>query len=60
MAILLSVAARFNNYADDFELTFTDDDWTRLETYFHQDAVYSTSGFHATQFEGRAELLNGY
>jgi len=33
---------RYLAYAADFELTFVDDDWTRLEQYFTEDATYST------------------
>jgi hypothetical protein len=32
--------SRFMAYAKDFELTFDDDNWSRLEGYFAPDAVY--------------------
>ena len=35
---------RFAAYAADFEKTFEDDDWTRLEGYFAEDATYSVKG----------------
>jgi hypothetical protein len=35
---------RFAAYAADFEKTFVDDDWTRLEGYFRDDAVYTVEG----------------
>src|SRR6185369_3077312 len=31
---------RFFEYAQDFEKTYVDDDWSRLARYFHPDAVY--------------------
>lgn len=35
---------RFGAYAVDFEKTFEDDDWTRLEPYFAEDATYTVKG----------------
>ncbi len=35
---------RFGAYAVDFEKTFEDDDWTRLEGYFAEDATYTVKG----------------
>ena len=35
---------RFSAYAADFEKTFEDDDWTRLEGYFAEDATYTVTG----------------
>jgi len=35
---------RFAAYAADFEKTFEDDDWTRLEVYFAEDATYTVTG----------------
>ena len=35
---------RFGAYALDFEKTFEDDDWTRLEPYFAEDATYTVKG----------------
>ena len=35
---------RFAAYAVDFEKTFEDDDWTRLERYFAEDATYTVKG----------------
>jgi hypothetical protein len=31
---------RFGSYAADFELTYKDDDWSRLSPHFTEDAVY--------------------
>lgn len=36
----MSIIDRFKAYADAFEETFDDDDWSRLEQYFAEDAVY--------------------
>ena len=35
---------RFSAYALDFEKTFEDDDWARLEGYFAADATYTVTG----------------
>ncbi len=35
---------RFGAYAVDFEKTFEDDDWTRLEVYFDEAATYAVRG----------------
>jgi hypothetical protein len=45
--------ARFNAYTHDFEKTYVDDDWGRLEAHFTEDAVYEVVGFPA--FGGKAE-----
>lgn len=36
----MSIADRFQAYADAFEESYVDDDWSRLEQYFTEDAVY--------------------
>jgi len=43
--------SRFMAYFQDFELTYRDDDWSRLEQYFAPDAVYRIRGSGA--FDGR-------
>lgn len=49
---------RFLAYAADFEKTFADDDWTRLEDYFAPGAVYSVEGIpQACEIEGRDAIL---
>lgn len=47
---------RFAQYAEDFEKTYADDDWSRLRQHFTDDAVYETVGDEA--FAGRAEGLD--
>lgn len=36
----MSILDRYQAYADAFELTYEDDDWSRIEAYFTEDAVY--------------------
>jgi len=50
---------RFGEYAADFEKTFEDDDWTRLESYFNDDASYIVSGSsYDCEIQGRAAILS--
>ena len=52
---------RFGAYAADFEKTYKDDDWSRLEKYFSEDAVYTVDGAAAfsCRIEGRDAILAG-
>jgi hypothetical protein len=52
----MTLVERFNAYASDFERTFVDDDWSRLEQYFTDDAVYSTPA-NGQRAAGRATVL---
>ncbi len=36
----MSIQDRYQAYADAFEESFVDDDWSRIEQYFTEDAVY--------------------
>lgn len=36
----MGIADRYGAYADAFEESFEDDDWSRIEEYFTEDAVY--------------------
>ena len=36
----MSILDRYLAYADAFELSYADDDWSRLEPYFTPAAVY--------------------
>jgi hypothetical protein len=47
---------RFEAYATDFERTFMDDDWSRLEQYFTEDAMYSTPA-NGLRVSGREKVL---
>ena len=55
----MSLTDRFLAYAAAFEESFADDDWSRIEPYFTEDAVYETKadppfgGVHT----GRAAIL---
>jgi hypothetical protein len=52
-------AKRFVEYAAAFEQTFVDDDWSRLEPYFAEDAVYVVTGEAPLggRWEGRKQVI---
>ena len=50
----MSIEERYQAYADAFEESFVDDDWSRIEQYFTQDAVYEGDPEDAT---GRDAVL---
>ena len=52
----MDLVERFEAYAADFELTFSDDDWTRLNRHFTDDAVYSTPA-NGLRAAGRTKVL---
>ena len=52
----MSLVARFEAYAEDFERSYADDDWSRLEQYFTEDATYSTPA-NGVRVPGRQGLL---
>ena len=49
----MSLVDRYLEYADAFEESFADDDWSRLEAYFTPDATYDGD----PPARGRAALL---
>ena len=49
----MGIQERYTEYADAFEKTMADDDWSRLEQYFSDDAVYEGEPVA----RGRAALL---
>lgn len=53
----MNLIERFAAYADDFERTFIDDDWERLEKYFTEGAIYVTLGPHVQRAESREAVL---
>jgi hypothetical protein len=54
----MDVLQRFAAYAADFEKTFRDDDWTRLEPYFAEEAVYTIEGVpFACEVRGREAIF---
>jgi hypothetical protein len=50
----MSIADRYRAYADAFEESLEDDDWSRIEAYFTEDAVYEGGDQDA---RGRAAVL---
>jgi hypothetical protein len=51
---------RFFEYALAFEQTYADDDWSRLEPFFAEDATYEVRNVpFACKLEGRAAVLRG-
>jgi hypothetical protein len=50
----------FLAYAQDFETTYDDDDWSRLERHFAPDAVYEVRNIaFACRLEGVPAILRG-
>lgn len=56
----MSLIDRFQRYADAFEETYVDDEWSRLSDFFSADAVYAVVGLpsFALRAEGREEVLD--
>ena len=56
----MSPIERFAAYADAFEVAFEKDDWSVLEPFFTEDAIYETEGSGAFdgKAEGRAKVLD--
>jgi hypothetical protein len=52
---------RFTAYAADFEKTLVDDDWSRLDPWFHDDAIYRVEGgdLFGCELEGRERIFAG-
>lgn len=52
--------ARFFAYAQDFEQTYVDDDWSRLAQYFEPDAVYEVRNVpFGCRIEGPEAIFRG-
>ncbi len=49
----MSIRDRYQAYADAFEESYADDDWSRIEQYFTEDAVYEGD----PDARGRAAVL---
>ena len=49
----MSILDRYQAYAEAFEESYIDDDWTRIEQYFTEDAVYVGE----PEANGRAAVL---
>ena len=50
----MSILERYQQYAAAFEETYRDDDWSRLEQFFTEDAVYE---FGTARAQGRKAVL---
>ena len=56
----MSIQDRFQEYADAFEVSYEDDDWSRLAQYFTAEATYdSGDGSMASGREAVLEKLQG-
>jgi len=53
----MGLADRFREYAQAFEDAYADDDWSRLEAYFTEDAVYDGGEGPDAVVRGRGPLL---
>lgn len=53
----MGIADRYCEYAQAFEEAYEDDDWSRLEAYFTEDAVYDGGEGPDAAVGGRAALL---
>jgi ketosteroid isomerase-like protein len=49
----MTILDRYQAYADAFEESYVDDDWSRIEQYFTEDAVYEGD----PEASGRAAVL---
>lgn len=60
MAEEMNVVQRFLLYAADFEKTLADDDWSRLEPHWSEDAVYRVeSSLFGCDLQGRDAIFAG-
>jgi len=59
VALQMTLTARFLAYIAAYERSYGDDDWTRLEPFFSEDAVHEVSGGLPLggRWEGRAALI---
>ena len=56
----MDIMQSFMAYAGDFERTYADDDWARLQAYFADDAVYAVeSATFGCRLVGPAAILAG-
>lgn len=55
----MPILDRFLAYAQDFEKTYVDDDWSRLEQHFAPDATYEVTGATPALLKGRAAIFSG-
>src|SRR2546429_9325087 len=55
----MPILDRFLAYAQDFERTYVDDEWSRLEQYFTPAATYEVVGPTPCKLNGRAAIFRG-
>jgi hypothetical protein len=56
----MAAMTRFFEYAQDFEKTYADDDWSRLAQHFEPDAVYEVRGVpFGCRLQGRDAIFRG-
>ena len=55
----MSILERYQAYADAFEESFVDDDWSRIEPFFTEDAVYEGDPDARGRDAVLAKLKNG-
>ena len=56
----MDLLQRFGEYAGEFEKTYQDDDWSRLERFFAPDVTYVVSGSSFDcELRGRDKVLSG-
>ena len=53
----MSIIDLFESFAADFELAVVDDEWSRLEKYFAEDATYLNVGSGEPKCIGREAIL---
>lgn len=59
--VRMTLTEKLFAYAADFEKTFVDDDWSRLEPHFSEDVVYEVlnAASFSTRLAGRAAVFAG-
>ncbi len=55
----MGIADRYQAYADAFEESYVDDDWSRIEPFFTEDAVYAGAPEDATGRDAVLAKLKG-
>ena len=54
----MNIINTFERFAEDFEDTINDDEWSRLEKYIAEDATYLNVGGPDPKCEGRESILD--
>ena len=56
----MNIVERFNEYAEAFEQTYGDDDWSRIAAYFTDDAIYRSYYGADLEVTGRDGVLEQF